>query len=108
VDIFDCVIPTRLARHGSALTAGGRLNLRNLEHARSEAALDPTCGCYTCQRFSRGYLRHLVKAKEILGHMLLSLHNIYFLIQHVRAMRAAVLDGSLEAYRESFLCHYRQ
>jgi queuine tRNA-ribosyltransferase len=108
VDIFDCVIPTRLARHGSALTAGGRLNLRNLDHARSEAALDVTCRCYTCQHFSRAYLRHLVKAKEILGHMLLSLHNIYFLIQHVRSMRAAVLDGSLEAYREAFLCRYRQ
>ncbi len=108
VDIFDCVIPTRLARHGSALTAIGRLNLRNLEHARSEAALDTTCSCYTCQNFSRAYLRHLVKTKEILGHMLLSLHNIHFLIQHVRAMRAAILDGDLEAYREAFLRRYRQ
>ena len=67
VDIFDCVIPTRLARHGSALTATGRLNLRNLEHARSDQSLDATCGCYTCQQFSRGYLRHLVKPKRFLG-----------------------------------------
>jgi queuine tRNA-ribosyltransferase len=107
VDIFDCVIPTRLARHGSALTADGRLNLRNLEHASSKEPLDSICGCYTCQHFSRGYLRHLVKTKEILGHMLLSLHNIHFLIQHVQAMRAAILDGDLEAYREAFRHRYQ-
>ncbi|MBZ0302559.1 MAG: tRNA guanosine(34) transglycosylase Tgt [Anaerolineae bacterium] len=103
VDIFDCVIPTRLARHGSALTSRGRINMRNLEHARDPRPLDETCDCYTCQNFSRAYLRHLVKAKEILAHMLLSLHNIHFLIQHVRAMRAAILDGNLEVYRANFL-----
>lgn len=106
VDIFDCVIPTRLARHGTAMTATGRLNMRNLEHARSEQPLDATCGCYTCQNFSRAYLRHLVKAKEILGHMLLSLHNIHFLVHHAQAMREAIINGTLEDYRQTFLQNY--
>lgn len=109
IDIFDCVIPTRLARHGAAMISTGRINVRNLEYARDQGPLDPGCTCYTCQHFTRAYLRHLVKAKEILGHMLLSLHNIHFLIQHVRTMRAAILDGhDLQAYRNSFLNSYRQ
>lgn len=108
IDIFDCVIPTRLARHGAALTAAGRTNVKNLHYARDERPLDPTCACYTCQHFSRAYLRHLVKAKEILAPMLLTLHNIHFLVQHVRTMRAAILDGDLHAYRAAFLSRYRQ
>lgn len=107
IDIFDCVIPTRLARHGAALTAHGRINVKNLEYARDDGRLDPTCACYTCQHFTRAYLRHLVKAKEILGHMLLSLHNIHFLIQHVRAMRAAILNGNSQDYRADFLRRYQ-
>jgi queuine tRNA-ribosyltransferase len=109
IDIFDCVIPTRLARHGSALTARGRINMRNLEYARDERPLDPGCGCYTCQHFSRAYLRHLVKAKEILGHMLLTRHNIHFLVQHMQTMRTAILNGAdLQQYRANFLQNYRQ
>ena len=106
VDIFDCVIPTRLARHGTAMTAYGRLNLRNLEHARSDQPLDSTCDCYTCKHFSRAYLRHLAKAKEILGHMLLSMHNIHFLVHHAKAMRTAIIEGTLPGYREMFLRQY--
>ncbi len=107
IDVFDCVIPTRLARHGSALTAQGRLNMKNLEYARDSSPLDPTCACHTCQHFTRAYLRHLIKAKEILGHMLLSIHNIHFLIHHVQAMRAAILEGSLHDYRADFLRRYQ-
>lgn len=106
VDIFDCVMPTRLARHGSALTRDGRINMRNLEFARDEHPLDSDCPCYCCQHFSRAYLRHLVKAKELLGHYLLSLHNIHFLITHMQAMRTAILEGRLSAYAESFLARY--
>ena len=106
VDIFDCVIPTRLARHGTAMTASGRLNMRNLKYAHDERALEATCDCYTCQYFSRAYLRHLVKAKEILGHMLLSLHNIRFLVHHVQTIRAALLADDFLAYRDSFLQTY--
>jgi queuine tRNA-ribosyltransferase len=96
VDIFDCVIPTRLARHGAAFTRGGRVNMRNLVHATDKHPVDEGCTCYCCQHFSRGYIRHLLKADEILGAYLLSIHNIHFLIQHVQRMRAAVLNGSLE------------
>jgi queuine tRNA-ribosyltransferase len=106
IDIFDCVIPTRLARHGAAMTRHGRLNMRNLEHATHQGPVEAGCTCYCCQHFSRGYIRHLLKADEILGAMLLSLHNIHFLIHHVRAMRAAILAGQLQAYTQAFLRDY--
>jgi queuine tRNA-ribosyltransferase len=108
IDIFDCVLPTRIARHGAAFTPDGTLNVGNLSHARDSAPLDAACDCYCCQNFSRAYLRHLVKAKELLAHYLLSVHNIRFLIRHVQAMRAAVLDGSLTEYVEPFLRRYLQ
>ncbi len=105
VDIFDCVIPTRLARHGAAFTHKGRLNLRNARHKNKEAPLDPALDNYA-SRFSRAYLRHLVVAKELLGHYLLSLHNIDFLQRHVAAMRQAIIDGQLQQYADSFLPRY--
>jgi queuine tRNA-ribosyltransferase len=108
VDIFDCVIPTRLARHGAAMTHNGRINMRNLAHATDKSPVDEGCTCYCCQHFSRAYLRHLVKAEEILAAYLLSIHNIHFLIQHVQAMRAAILDGDLQAYSDNFLSKYLQ
>lgn len=106
IDIFDCVIPTRLARHGAAFTPGGRINIRSVVHARSPVPLDDTCDCYCCRNFSRAYLRHLAKADEILGAYLLSIHNIRFLIRHVQQMRQAILDGDLRAYTEPFLSRY--
>lgn len=106
IDIFDCVMPTRLARHGSALTHDGRINMRNLEYARDERPVEPGCSCYTCQSFTRAYIRHLMKAKEILGYILLSLHNVHFLIQHVQNMRAAILNNRLDAYTAAFLSRY--
>ncbi|MBZ0287465.1 MAG: tRNA guanosine(34) transglycosylase Tgt, partial [Anaerolineae bacterium] len=108
VDIFDCVIPTRLARHGAALTHQGRINMRNLTHASDKKPVDDGCTCYCCQHFTRAYVRHLVKAEEILGAYLLSIHNIHFLIQHVQAMRNAILDGDLQAYTDDFLRSYLQ
>jgi queuine tRNA-ribosyltransferase len=108
VDIFDCVIPTRLARHGAAMTHSGRINMRNLAHATDKRPVDEGCTCYCCQNFTRAYLRHLVKAEEMLAAYLLSIHNIHFLIQHVQAMRTAILDGDLQAYTDSFLPTYLQ
>lgn len=108
VDVFDCVMPTRVARHGAALTFDGRINMRNLEHARDENPLDTGCTCYTCQHFTRAYIRHLMKAREILGCMLLSIHNVHFLIQHVQSMRAAIIEGGLEDYTSMFLRRYLQ
>ncbi len=106
VDIFDCVLPTRIARNGAALVKGGRINLRNAKFQRDSAPIDKTCTCYTCTHFSRAYLRHLVKTNEILGHILLTTHNIHFLLELVRQMRAAIDRGELTAFAADFLSHY--
>lgn len=92
VDLFDCVIPTRLGRHGSALVKGERWNLKNAQFREDFAPLDETCPCYTCQNFSRAYLSHLIRAKEILGYTLLSLHNITELIRFTQRIRQAILE----------------
>lgn len=106
VDIFDCVMPTRLARHGSALTPDGRLSVKKLEFSRDERLLQADCDCYCCQTFTRAYLRHLFKAEELLGFYLLTLHNVTFLIRHVERIRAAILNGDLETYAREFLNRY--
>jgi len=99
VDMFDCVLPTRTARTGSALTWEGRLNLRNARFARDPGPLDAACGCPACARFSRAYVRHLINQGEILGLTLLSLHNLRFLIDLVAAARAAIENGDFAAWR---------
>ena len=106
VDIFDCVLPTRLARHGSAFVLGGRMNLRNAQFSRDPDPIAADCTCYTCRHFSRAYLRHLVKANEILGHILLSTHNLHFLINLTQQMREAIRLGSLAQFGADFLQHY--
>jgi len=108
IDIFDCVLPTRLARHGAAMIKGGRFNLNNARFARDPRPLDETCNCYTCLHFSRAYLRHLVKANEILGHVLLTNHNIHFLISLMKDIRQAIIDGTLESFAADFLSKYPQ
>lgn len=107
VDVFDCVLPTRVARNGAALTRTGRINLRNLQHAADPRPLEEGCTCYTCTHFSRAYIRHLVKASEILGHQLLSLHNLHLLLTIMREMRAAILDGTFADYASAFLAGYQ-
>ena len=97
VDIFDCVLPTRLARHHAAFSPEGRLNLKNATFKRDERPIDENCTCYTCQTFTRAYIRHLVVAKELLAGTLLSIHNLHALIHLVKDMRAAILDSSFEA-----------
>ncbi len=106
VDIFDCVLPTRLARHNTALVLGGRLNLRNAQFERDPQPIDAACTCYTCQHFSRAYLRHLVKANEILGHVLLTTHNVHFLLELMRQIRAAIAAGTFSEFAAEFLNHY--
>jgi queuine tRNA-ribosyltransferase len=103
VDMFDCVLPTRTARTGSALTWEGRLNLRNARFARDERPLDEGCGCPACTRFSRAYLRHLVNQQEILGLRLLSVHNLRFLLDLTAGARDAIERGGLPAYVSSAL-----
>jgi queuine tRNA-ribosyltransferase len=95
IDMFDCVLPTRVGRTGSALTWAGRLNLRNARFARDPAPLDDDCDCPACTRFSRAYLRHLVTQREILGLRLLTLHNLRFLIALTAGARAAIEAGRL-------------
>jgi len=102
VDMFDCVLPTRTARNGSALTRGGRINLRNARFADDADPIEPGCTCYACTHFSRAYVRHLTKANEILGHHLLTVHNLHLLLTIAREMREAVLEGHFQAYREAF------
>lgn len=106
VDIFDCVLPTRLARHGSAWVTGERLNLRNARFKDDPAPLEEACTCYTCTHFSRAYLNHLVRANEILAHVLLSTHNVHFLINEMKEIRQAILDARFGAYANAFLSHY--
>ena len=103
VDMFDCVLPTRTARTGSALTWEGRLNLRNARFARDPRPLDEGCACPACERFSRAYIRHLVNQQELLGLRLLSLHNLRFLIDLTRGARAAIERGEFVAYRAKTL-----
>jgi queuine tRNA-ribosyltransferase len=99
VDQFDCVAPTRMARHGSLLTAAGRLNLRNARFADDQGPPDDTCGCSTCARWSRGYLRHLLMVGEPTAWRLLSVHNLAYVFALVAEARAAVMAGTLEAVR---------
>jgi queuine tRNA-ribosyltransferase len=97
VDIFDCVLPTRLARHHSAFTPEGRLNMMNASFARDERPLDNGCDCYTCKTFTRAYIRHLIVAKELLAGTLLSIHNLRALIRLMEQIRVHIADGSFES-----------
>ena len=106
IDIFDCVLPTRLARHGAAMVLGGRLNLNNARFATDPEPIDRNCDCYTCRNFGRAYLRHLVKANEILGHILLTTHNVHFLINLMTNMRQAIIEGRVGEFAQTILQHY--
>jgi queuine tRNA-ribosyltransferase len=103
IDMFDCVLPTRSARTGAALTWSGRLNLRNARFAADPRPLDESCGCSACARFSRAYIRHLVTQSEILGLRLLSLHNLWFVLDLTARARAAIGAGTFSSFREDAL-----
>jgi queuine tRNA-ribosyltransferase len=102
VDMFDCVLPTRTARMGTAFTSMGRVNIRNAEHALSTGPLDPACSCPACASFSRGAIRHFFMQKEILGIILLTEHNLAFLTRLVGEARQAIAEGRFEAFRTGF------
>lgn len=101
VDMFDCVLPTRIARNGTAMTSQGRVVVRNAGFARDFGPLDPNCSCQVCTNYSRAYIRHLVKNNEILAHRLLSYHNLYYLLKLMEGAREAIIDGN-------FVDYYRQ
>ena len=96
IDIFDCVLPTRLARHHAAFSPEGRLNMMNATFARDERPIDEDCDCYTCKTFTRAYIRHLIVAKELLAGTLLSIHNLRALIRLVEDIRGYIADGTFE------------
>lgn len=100
IDIFDCVLPTRLARHNSAMTMSGRLNLMNATFAEDRRPIDEQCTCYTCRTFTRAYLRHLIVAEEMLAATLLSIHNLHTLLQLARDLRQAILEGRLQSFAD--------
>lgn len=107
VDMFDCVLPTRLARNGTAFTSEGKINLKNAEFARDQGPIDASCTCPACRQFTRGYLRHLVKSEEILALRLLSLHNLHFYLHLVSNARVAIANGTFSTYRQEFIQKYK-
>ena len=107
VDIFDCVLPTRLARHHAAITRTGRLNIANARYSSDKSPIDGSCSCYTCRNFSTAYLRHLVLAKEILGSTLLTIHNLNTLLSLMNDIRHAIMNGRFDQFAADFLEHWR-
>ena len=107
MDMFDCVLPTRLARNGTAFTAGGTLNLKNAEFALQKGPIEEGCACPACREFTRGYLRHLIKAEEILGLRLVTLHNLHFYLNLMKRARAEVKAGTFAAFRRNFVAGYQ-
>jgi queuine tRNA-ribosyltransferase len=103
VDMFDCVLPTRIARHGTVFTAQGKVIVRDKPYERDFSPLDPSCDCMVCRNYTRAYLRHLIRAKEMLGARLLSYHNVYFFIKFMRDIRNAIVNGTFPQFREDFL-----
>jgi queuine tRNA-ribosyltransferase len=106
VDLFDCVAPTRMGRNGAAFTRDGRLNIKRSEYRTDTRPLDEGCDCAACQRFSRAYIRHLFVADEILGHRLLSLHNVHFLVRLMRVARESIRAGTFSGWSRDWLARY--
>ena len=106
VDMFDCVLPTRIARNGTAMTSFGRVNIKNAKYELDFTPLDPECDCYCCSNYTRAYLRHLFKADETFGLRLLSYHNLHFLINLMTNVRQAIMDDNLLEFREDFCEKY--
>ena len=107
MDMFDCVLPTRLARNGTAFTATGTLNLKNAEFARDKRSVEEDCACPACREFSRGYIRHLIKAEEILGLRLITLHNLHFYLNLMNRARAEIKQGTFDQFRKTFVAEYK-
>ncbi len=104
VDMFDCVLPTRIARNGTAMTSQGKVVVRNATYAEDFTPLDPECDCYACKNYSRAYIRHLIKANEILGARLITTHNLHFLLNLMKQIRQAIMEDRLLDFRNEFFC----
>ncbi len=108
IDMFDCVLPTRIARNGTIMTSQGRVVIKNAIYAKDFGPLDANCDCYTCKNYSRAYIRHLLKADEIFGLRLTTYHNLYFLLNLMSNIRKAILDERLLEYKEDFFSKYKK
>ncbi len=106
VDIFDCVLPTRIARHGNAFTKYGKMNLKNAKYKSDFTPIEDTCDCYACKNFTKAYIRHLVSVDEMLGATLLSIHNLRFLIKLTEDLRQCIKDDNILEYRDNFIKNY--
>ena len=107
IDMFDCVLPTRLARHGNAFTRNGRINLKNLKYKEDFTPIEDNCDCYTCKNYTKAYIRHLITCNEMLGGRLLSIHNIRFLIKEMEEIREAIKNDNFKNYKEKFISDYQ-
>ena len=107
IDMFDCVLPTRLARNGTAFTSKGTLNLKNAEFALDKNPIEEGCKCSACGEFARGYIRHLIKAEEILGLRLITLHNLHFYVDLMKQARARIENGTFDEFRKNFVSNYK-
>jgi len=106
VDMFDCVLPTRIARNGTAMTSVGKVVIKNAKYYDDFSPLDPNCGCYTCRNYTKAYLRHLYKADEILSSRLMTYHNLFFLIELMKNVRQAIMDDRLLDFKDEFFLKY--
>ena len=106
MDMFDCVLPTRLARNGTAFTSTGTLNLKNAEYAKDRRPIEQDCVCSSCREFTRGYVRHLIKAEEILGLRIITLHNLHFYLDLMRRARDKIDKGTFDEFRREFVSNY--
>lgn len=107
VDMFDCVLPTRIARNGALFTQNGRINIRNAQYLDDSSPVEEGCQCYTCRNFSRAYLRHLIKSEEVLGLRLTTIHNLHFLLELAKRIRDAIAEGSFHEQLSRFRVHYK-
>ena len=106
-DMFDCVLPTRLARNGTAFTTTGTINLKNAEFILNKNPIEENCACESCREFSRGYIRHLIKAEEILGLRLITLHNLHFYLNLMDRARTEIEKGTFNQFRKAFVAGYK-
>ncbi|MFH1857023.1 MAG: tRNA guanosine(34) transglycosylase Tgt [Candidatus Omnitrophota bacterium] len=106
VDMFDCVLPTRVGRNGTAFTSAGKINLRNAKFITDDKPIDEECGCYACRNFTRGYIRHLLYVREMLASRLVSLHNIYFYVNLMKKIRQAILNNRFKEFKTNFFTKY--
>jgi queuine tRNA-ribosyltransferase len=107
IDMFDCALPTRVARNGALFTLKGRVNIRRAAYSKQESPVDPGCDCYTCRTFSAAYLSHLFRSEELLALRLATIHNLRFIGNLMKKIRSSIIEGTFEEFRQEFLSGYK-